>query len=247
MRRYIAALLALMLMLSGAACAEATMAELRNMRKTAGDRILEMEVPPTPEPEVTPEPTPTPDVHYEPLAQGMKGDAVQAMQQRLIDLGYLKGKADGSYGGMTSAAVKAFQQATGLEPTGEADDETQRQLFWAVAPAQESAQKLDYRAALADPDTYAGTLVQLTGSVLQVLEDDTYAETRGVYTVMRVATRGEFDDVVYVTWFRPASAEPVSEGDSVTVQGVAKGLYEYANEAGDRIVLPRIEAEMVER
>jgi len=247
MKRRIAALVALAVMLVNYACAEAVMAELRNLRKSAGDRIQEMEAPPTPRPAETPEPTPPPDAHYAPLQQGMKGEAVRAMQQRLIDLGYLAGGADGSYGGKTVAAVKAFQQAAGLEVTGEADDETQRRLFWTVAPARRDYQKLDYAAALGDPDACAGAAVKLGGTVLQAMEDDASADARGVYTVMRVATKGAYDNVVYVAWFRPADAEPVAEGDSVTVMGALHGLYEYVSEAGETIALPRIDAETVER
>lgn len=245
MRRWIAALAALTVMLMNVAVAESVMAELRSMRKTAGDRIQQMEAPPTPAPESTP--APTPDIHYAPLEQGMKGDAVAALQTRLIALGFLNGKADGSFGGKTAEAVKAFQQAAALERTGVADDETQRRLFWGEVPVQNALQKLDYAAAMNDPAAYAGAQVQFSGSVLQILEDDTDADTRGIYTVMRVATRGEYDNVAYVAWFRPASVEPFAEGDGVTVRGVARGIYEYANEAGDILTLPRIEADSVER
>lgn len=72
------------------------------------------------------------------LAAGDKGDGVQALQQRLIELGFLTGKADGSYGKKTSAAVLAFQQhllSQGLDyegeitASGEATSLTQEYLF----------------------------------------------------------------------------------------------------------------------
>lgn len=66
---------------------------------------------------------------YEPLSEGSRGDAVVALQQKLIELGHLDGKADGIYGKGTAAAVKAFQTAEGLEATGEADAATQEALF----------------------------------------------------------------------------------------------------------------------
>ncbi len=47
-----------------------------------------------------------------------------ALQQRLADLGFGITKPDGSYGGKTAAAVKAFQMVAGLEQTGEADAAT---------------------------------------------------------------------------------------------------------------------------
>lgn len=52
------------------------------------------------------------------LQPGMKGEAVRYYQERLIAAGYLSGSADGSYGAKTESAVKRFQLAHNLEPTG---------------------------------------------------------------------------------------------------------------------------------
>ena len=243
MKRCLVLLVTLAVLLTGSAQAEAVMAELRNMRKSAGDRILEMEPVVTPAPEVTPEPTPVPDVTFDAVGSGAKGDEVKKVQQRLIDLGYLTGKADGNYGTKTVSAVKAFQKAMGLEETGEADDATQKALFWSAPTVIRQYEKLDYRKAFGEE--YRDTPVTFTGTVLQVLEDDTYMDTLGVYTALRVATKGGFDDVVYVTCFRAKAEKPVQEGDSVTVRGVVKGRYAYKNEAGKRITLPRIEADEI--
>lgn len=69
------------------------------------------------------------DTQYEPLEKGSKGEAVKALQERLIELYYLDGKADGQYGKNTQAAVEKFQEAHELEVTGKADSETQAKLF----------------------------------------------------------------------------------------------------------------------
>jgi peptidoglycan hydrolase-like protein with peptidoglycan-binding domain len=42
------------------------------------------------------------------LSQGDKGDEVQKLQERLIELGFMTDKADGVYGSKTAAAVKAY-------------------------------------------------------------------------------------------------------------------------------------------
>ena len=68
------------------------------------------------------------------LSKGSKGDAVKALQQRLIDLDYLEGKADGAYGTMTAKAVSAFQLIAGIEVTGVADGATQSALYDDLAP-----------------------------------------------------------------------------------------------------------------
>ena len=56
------------------------------------------------------------------------GDA-RALQQRLIDLGYLNGSADGAFGERSQAALRQFQAVHGLEATGLPDDETREALF----------------------------------------------------------------------------------------------------------------------
>ena len=50
-------------------------------------------------------------------------------QQRLIDLGYLRGIADGIWGKRSTAAMKLFQQLHGLNATGTPDRETTARLF----------------------------------------------------------------------------------------------------------------------
>ena len=51
------------------------------------------------------------------------------VQQRLIDLGYLRGKADGVFGDRSRKALKLFQTVQGLENTGKLDDSTKAKLF----------------------------------------------------------------------------------------------------------------------
>ena len=51
-------------------------------------------------------------------------EAVRELQRNLIYLGYLEGEATGIYDTETLEAVKAFQEATGEEATGEATEAT---------------------------------------------------------------------------------------------------------------------------
>ena len=48
------------------------------------------------------------------LKKGMTGEDVKAIQQQLVNLGYLTATPDGIFGGMTEAAVNEFQIANGL-------------------------------------------------------------------------------------------------------------------------------------
>jgi peptidoglycan LD-endopeptidase CwlK len=52
------------------------------------------------------------------MEQGDKGSNVEQVQQKLIQLGYLNGNADGDFGPLTLAAVKQFQTACGLSVDG---------------------------------------------------------------------------------------------------------------------------------
>lgn len=70
---------------------------------------------------------------YTVLSKGSKDGegiwSVYSLQARLKELYFISSEADGSYGQGTEDAVKAFQEANGLNATGIADVETQELLF----------------------------------------------------------------------------------------------------------------------
>lgn len=78
---------------------------------------------------------------YQILQKGSKGDGVIKLQNRLNELGYSVGKADGDYGNKTKAAVEQFQADNGLEKTGIADEKTQKALYLEEAKSSASADK----------------------------------------------------------------------------------------------------------
>lgn len=90
---------------------------------------------PTPSPDPTPRPSPTPrPTEIKALRRGDKSEEVRALQQRLIELSYLKeGSADGNFGKGTMAAIQKFQQNNGLAPDGVAGRETIAKIFSADA------------------------------------------------------------------------------------------------------------------
>lgn len=86
------------------------------------------------QPTATPAPS-DPPTTYVTLQKGMKNStAVQTLQARLIELGYLNDKADGAFGNNTLEAVKAFQKAAGLTVDGVATAEVQTALYALDAP-----------------------------------------------------------------------------------------------------------------
>lgn len=92
----------------------------------------------TPEPTAEPiqELTATPVLQMTPaptaittLRKGDLGDGVKQMQLKLIQLGYLKGTADGEFGSGTLAAVKEFQRKNNLKADGVAGSATLTALY----------------------------------------------------------------------------------------------------------------------
>lgn len=64
-------------------------------------------------------------------------EAVRTLQFKLRQLGYDPGPIDGKFGSATERALRAFQQAHGMEVTGRADDAVMQKLF-AVAGERRS-------------------------------------------------------------------------------------------------------------
>ncbi len=66
---------------------------------------------------------------YRPLRYGSTGDDVKALQTRLMELGYYKGKISGNYLEGTQSGIRSFQEKAGLTVNGVADPGTQEALF----------------------------------------------------------------------------------------------------------------------
>ena len=172
------------------------------------------------------------------LQKGSKGDEVKALQKRLIELNYLSGSADGDFGGKTKTAVELFQKTAGLDSTGVADEETQKALFASDAPKAKVYQSLDYKAISRDPSTYEGNLYKFDGKVLQVMES-------GSYIALRVATKGGYDNVVYVTYHLSSGEGRILEDDKITVYATSEGLYTYTTVMGAEVTIPEFSADTI--
>lgn len=203
-----------------------------------------------PSPESTIEPLST----YNKLAKGSKGDAVKELQERLIELKYLAGNADGAYGEKTALAVTTFQKVTGITPTGIADPDTQARLFSVNAEDnperqldQSSYDKMNYKAIARDPSAYKDKKISFTGKVIQVVENE--AEILGItisQTTYRIATKGSYDDIVLVIYSRPSGASRILDDDRVTVYGTCDGVTSYKSTMGGTITIPSCIADRIE-
>lgn len=113
----IIAAVVLIAVLSGRGRSRAAAASLDVSSQPVGEGgIILIEVTPSPSPSPTPEPTPTPDPT---LRKGSEGPEVQALQERLMELGYLELDESTEYfGSATRAAVQLFQRQVAFN-TGE--------------------------------------------------------------------------------------------------------------------------------
>ncbi len=91
----------------------------------------------TPKPKKTATPSPRPTVK-----SGNRGEAVEELQKRLLQLNYLYGDAvSGRYDRKTLLAVKDFQVINGLKETGICDEKTWEMLYSWKAKYQETVYK----------------------------------------------------------------------------------------------------------
>ena len=73
---------------------------------------------------------PEASTHLTTLREGDQGEAVSALQELLIVLGYLS-ESSGVYDERIAAALKAFQESNGLPADGIAGPKTQQALYTA--------------------------------------------------------------------------------------------------------------------
>lgn len=75
------------------------------------------------------------------------------------------------------------------------------------------------------------SLVQITGKVLQVMNDN------GGYN-LRIATDGSYGKVVLVVIESSDVKDVIAEGDNVTIYGIANGLHTYESTMRSKITVP---------
>ena len=118
-------------------------------------------------------------------SRGNRGDTVSSLQTLLSNLDYLESSdVDGKYGKHTAEAITAFQQAEGLEETGEADLSTQFLLI-ARSPKREITQKTNTVIISSDQNAIIiwmdGSLFVGTIKAGDQLDEGTYIYLSGDY------------------------------------------------------------------
>ena len=124
------------------------------------------------------------------LSMGSRGEEVRKLQQALIDLGYLKGKADGIFGKQTYQAVCNFQTAKKLTVDGLAGKKTQSVLYDASSSAKaDSTAKTDTSAASnTSASSAANTTSSSAANTSSVSSGNLFS---GNYATLRLSDRGD--------------------------------------------------------
>ena len=111
----------------------------------------------TPIPAPTPKPTATP---FTSLKLGSQGQDVRNVQQKLKQLGFLKGNVDGDFGKATEEAVKAFQKQYGLEVDGKVGVNTLAKLQTARATMKPAVTATPKKTATPKPNYNSNTYLR---------------------------------------------------------------------------------------
>lgn len=99
--------------------------------------------------------------------------------------------------------------------------------------------KIDYISAARYPSTWKGSKVWFSGKEQFVRQNE---DT----TVCRISSKGQKDNIVYVTIDNSNILTSVTEGKMVTVYGTYDGIETYTPEGGQSVTVPHVKAERIE-
>ena len=156
------------------------------------------------------------------LKRGSTGTDVKTLQTKLIELGFLTGKADGVFGRKTSAAVMAFQKANKLKADGVAGTKTLAQLEKSGAS---SAKSTPAATATPVPTPVPGAAEALSGrpSASRVIYANWYTTVKNVCKAYPYAT--VYDYSTGISWQvhifsvgAHADCEPLTASDTAKMR-----------------------------
>ena len=157
-----------------------------------------------------------------PLKKGATGDAVKAIQKRLIELGYLSGTADGDFGLKTQDALMAFQKANGLQADGVAGTKT------LAALNRPGAVDAKGKAAATSIPTKIPTVMSATPSASRVLYANWYTTVKDICRKYPYATIYDYRTGISLqihifTVGAHADYEPLTAADTAKLERIFGG------------------------
>ena len=132
------------------------------------------------------------------LSVGSRGEEVRKLQQALIDLGYLKGKADGIFGNQTYKAVVAFQHAKKLTEDGLAGKKTQAAVYEAASGQSSQASQASAQTETVSASASSSSEASSSASASSSAETSSSSSSSsagglfsGNYATLRLKDRGD--------------------------------------------------------
>lgn len=172
------------------------------------------------------------------LRRGSRGTAVKALQEDLILLGYLNGKADGIFGARTEAAVRQYQRRNRLGVDGIAVKQTLSAVDAEVKRIETVLRTA--RSALGKPYVYGGTS-PATGFDCSGLTQ--YAFRSAGLTLPRVsAQQARAGIAVPYSQLRPGDLVAFYSPVSHVGIYLGDGLFLHAPRTGDVVKVTRLSA-----
>ena len=168
-------------------------------------------------------PAPTAAATITALHQGDRSSAVKALQERLIQLGYLTGKADGIFGAKTYEAVKAFQRMNRLTVDGIAGAKTLQRLESASAIGADGA-----AASTPTPTAVPTAAASARPRASQVLYENWYTTVKAKVKKYQYATIYDYQtgiswQVHMFSFGAHADTEPLTANDTAKMLQVFGG------------------------
>lgn len=100
-------------------------------------------------------------------------------------------------------------------------------------PGKQYDTGLSFKDISRNPDNHIGKKVKFSGRVLQIMEGE-------LYNAIRMSTDGDYDDVVYATYYTSLIDFRLLEDDRITIYGEFVGMTTYESIFGKTITLPEI-------
>lgn len=148
------------------------------------------------------------------------------------------------YEGLASAEAEA--RKIQAEELAESKAQAKAESIAESIAAKEAEEKNGYDSGITfdqlarNPDDYNGKKVKFRGKVLQVVEG-------GSETIIRLATKGGYDDVLYCTYKKNIVSSRILEDDKITIYGVSNGTTSYQSTMGGQITIPSITVEKIDQ
>lgn len=102
-------------------------------------------------------------------------------------------------------------------------------------------QSIAYEELARNGDNHKGEKIKFTGKIIQVNDI-----SGGKGAQMRIATKGNYDNVILLGYAYKEGQGRYLEGDKVTVYGECNGLYTYESVTGANITVPSCTAEYID-